>query len=294
MSILCLNGTNYNFTNLPNDSAFSDYLANVTRVTLPTPMSVLPPSLCSLPSREIDLSNQQFTTLSPATFPCLDQFRKVNLAFNRLSSVNEPTGNFMNLISLDLSNNNLTSLPYSILRPTPSSLSNLDLRNNSIPAIDLFLYTLKNISVNLDGNPINNLTIINPQNVSIPASASNDTSSRVNVTLPAIATSQPFILSDQVASTARVCTPASIATVLAVTSLASANIRLDCSCASIGLKMVYANSGTNITDYFTCMIGTSLATFNALTSSSCPSPLNLAVGCADIPVRLCFPLGETR
>ena len=247
-------------------------------------MSVLPPSLCSLPSREIDLSNQQFTTLTTATFPCLDQFRKVNLAFNRLSSVNEPTGNFMNLISLDLSNNNLTSLPYSILRPTPSSLSNLDLRNNSIPAIDLFLYTLKNISVNLDGNPISNLTIINPQNISVTANSSNDTSSRVTVIFPAIVTGQPFILSDQVASTARVCTPAGIETLLAVTSLGSASIRLDCSCASISLRTTYTSNGTNITDRFTCMDGTSAATFNALTSSSCRSPLNLVVGCVDAPV----------
>ena len=284
MSILCLNGTNYNFPNLPNDSVINDYLATVTRVTLPTPISVLPPSLCSLPSREIDLSNQQFTTLSPATFPCLDQFRKVNLAFNRLSSVNEPTGNFTNLILLDLSNNNLTSLPYSLLRPTPSSLSNLDLRNNSISAIDLFLYTLKNISVNLDGNPINNLTIINPQNVSIPISASNDSTSGVNVTLPLTLNGQSFILSDQVASAARFCTPAGVEAFLAARKLANASVQLDCSCASISLRMAYTSNGTSIIDRFTCINGTSPAIFTGLTSSGCPGALNLTATCGDPPV----------
>ena len=287
MSIHCVNDTPYSFPRLPNDILTSDYLSNVTRVTLPSPMSVLPQYLCLLPSHNIDLSNQQFTTLSSATFPCLDWFYKVNLAYNMVTSVNMPTGNFSSLMSLDLSNNNLTSLPYSLLRPTPSSLSNLDLRNNSISAIDLFLYTLKNITVNLDGNPINNLTIINPQNVSIPISASNDSTSGVNVTLPLTLTGQSFILSDQVASTARFCTPAGVEAFLAARKLANASVQLDCSCASISLRMAYTSNGTSIIDRFTCINGTSPAIFTGLTSSSCPGALNLTATCGDPPVTYC-------
>ena len=281
MSIRCVNDTPYSFPRLPEDLLISDYMTNITRVTLASPMSVLPEYLCSLPSRVIDLSFQQFTTLTPATFPCLDYFRTVNLASNMMTSVNMPSGNFTNLLSLDLSSNSLTSIPSSILRPSPSSLSFLDLRYNSITAIDLLLYTLRNITVNLDGNPINNQTIVNPSNITVPAISANDTGSRANLTLPPTAAAQPLILNDAAISTARVCTSAGVEAYIALTGFSNASIRLDCTCASISLKVLYESNGTRITDRFTCTNGTSAVNFTALTLSSCPNALNLTVGCLD-------------
>ena len=154
---------------IPSASLSTTYFSSVTVIDLTPPISSLPPYLCSLPSHEIDLSYQAFTTLTNQTFPCLDWFHKVNLAHNNLASVNMPSGNFTTLSYLDLSSNRLTTLPYSILTPTPSSLRYLDLRNNLITSIDLFLYTLRNITVDLRGNPINSSSIINPQNVTLPS-----------------------------------------------------------------------------------------------------------------------------
>ena len=294
MSILCVNGTAYNFSKFPDDILNSGYMTNVARVMLPSLMSVLPPFLCSLPSRVIDLSFQQFTTLTPATFPCLDYFRTVNLASNMMTSVNMPSGNFTNLLSLDLSSNSLTSIPASILRPSPSSLSFLDLRNNSITAIDLLLYTVKNIAVNLDGNPINNLTIVNPLNVTVPVTSANSTGSRVNLTLPTTLAGQFFILNDEAAVTARVCSPAGVEAYIALTGLANASVRLDCTCASISLKILYKNNGTRITDRFTCANGTSAAILDAYTLSSCPTPRDLIVGCSDQPATVSAPVSDVE
>jgi hypothetical protein len=286
MSILCGNGATDTFPRFPDDILNSTYMINVTRVTLASTITVLPPFLCSLPSREVDLSNQGFTTLTNATFPCLDYFRKVNLAANGLTSVNMPSGNFTNLTSLDLSSNGLTSIPYSLLRPSPSSLSNLDLRNNSIAAIDLLLYTLKNIAVNLDGNPIKNLTIVNPQNVTVSTMSANATNSRVNLTLPATLAGQLFILSDEAAATARVCTPAGIETYIALTGLANTSVRLDCSCASIRLRVLYDNNGPRITDRFNCTSGTNSANYTALNPNTCSDSTNLITRCSDPPATV--------
>jgi hypothetical protein len=285
MSILCINGTAYNFSRFPDDILSSGYVTSVTHVTLPLPISALPPFLCSLPSREVDLSSQQFTTLSNTTFPCLDYFRKVNLASNLLTSVNMPSGNFTNLTSLDLSSNRLTSVPSSLLHPSPSSLSDLDLRNNSITAIDLLLYTLRDIAVNLEGNPIKNLTIVNALNITVPPIWANNTGSRANLTLPPAAVGQFLILSDEAAATARVCTPDGIDAYIALTGAANTSVRLDCACASISLKVLYDANGTRITDRFTCASPTTTAIFSAYNLSSCSNPRNLIDGCSD-PTRI--------
>lgn len=264
----------------------SNYFANVSRVEFGRRVSTLPNYVCSLPSRRIDLSYQSFTTLSDATFPCLNTFRVVSLSNNVLTSVNIAQSNFTTLTSLDLSSNRLTELPYSIINRTPNSLRFLDLRNNSITSIDLFLYTLKNITIDLRDNPINTSSIINPFNISL--SAINTTNPSVNLTLPLTTNNGIYTFNDQTALTAGACnryTVLALRNTLALTS----NVQLDCSCASINLKQIFLRNASNITDDFTCINGTNATSFYALTMQSCGSAaLNFTSGlCYNESLQVC-------
>lgn len=285
--IKCTNDTSGSST-IPTTLLSTTYFSNVTRIDFTVLISSLPSYLCSLPSGEIDLSYEAFTTLSDQTFPCLDSFRKVTLSNNQITSVNMASGNFTNLTILDLSSNLLTVLPYSILHPTPTSLRFLDLRNNSITSIDLFYYTLKNITIDLRDNPINSSSIINSQNITI--SSGNNTNSTVSVILPSSVTNSTYIFNDQTALTAGTC---NLNTVLAYKVILQSiynNVVLDCSCASINLKEIFVRGGSNITDSFTCSNGTSATNFYTLTISSCASSaLNFSNGlCYNESLQVCL------
>ena len=267
MSISCTNDTSNNLSSIPATLLNSSYMSNVSHVTFSPKISSLPEYLCSLPSRRIDLSYEAFTTLSDATFPCLDSFLTVNLSNNEISSVNISNGNFKNLTSLDLSSNDLTMLPYTILHPTPTSLSYLDLRNNSIYYIDLFLSTLKNITVLLDDNPINSSIIINPQNITLV----NNTNSTANISYGSSLTDSIIIISDSVAATYGLCSnfQALRNTLLNLRST-GATVLLDCSCNSINLRDIYTNNGQNITNDFSCSQANATQNFYSLTADTCP------------------------
>jgi len=197
------------------------------------------------------------------------------------------SGNFTNLNYLDLSSNRLTTIPYSILIPTPSSLRYLDLRNNSITSIDLFLYTLKDITVNLGDNPINSTSIINPQNITLPSG--NNTNSTVNITLPSSVTSSTYIFNDQTALTAGTCTLNTVLAYLNILRLTYNNVLLNCTCASITLKEIFLRGGSIITNTFNCSNGTTAANFDVLTMSSCASTaLNFSMGlCYNESLQVC-------
>lgn len=251
---------------IPSSTRSSSYFANVTHIDFARRISTLPSYVCSLPSREINLNFQAFTTLSNATFPCLDRFRTVSLASNGLTSVNISSDNVANLTSLDLSSNGLTSLPYSILARTPSSLRYLDLRNNAIPAIDLMLFTLQNITIDLRGNPLNRSTIINPSNVTLPAGSRS--SSSANIILSDSATGEPQTLNDQTALDAGACNRLNVLELVGALR-SSGSVLLDCSCASINLKQIFLRNGSNITNEINCTNATSTSSFNALTIGGC-------------------------
>jgi len=284
--IQCTNDISSSST-IPSTLLNTTYFSNITTIDFPTSISSLPSYLCSLPSRQIDLSYQSFTTLDNAVFPCLDWFYKVTLSHNNISSVNMASGNFTNLNYLDLSSNRLTTLPYSILTPTPSSLRYLDLRNNSITSIDLFLYTLKNITVDLRDNPINSSSIINPQNVTLPSG--NSTNSTATITFPSSVTSSTYIFNDQTALTAGTCTRAAVLEYLGILQMTYNNILLDCTCASINLEEIFIRGGGNIANSFNCSNGTSAANFAALTMASCGSAaLNFTAGlCYNESLQVC-------
>lgn len=286
MRIRCTSDVSSSST-IPSALLSSIYFSNVITIDFGTPISSLPPYLCSLPSREINLSFQAFTTLTNETFPCLDYFTKVTLAHNNLASVNMPNGNFTNLAYLDLSSNRLTVLPYSILTPTPSSLRYLDLRNNSITSLDVFLYTLRNITVDLRDNPLNSSNTINPQNVTLPIG--NNTNPTVIIILPSSTSNSTFIFNDQTALTAGTCNRNTVLAYRDLLRTTYSSVALDCSCASINLKGIFQRVGLSITDSFNCSAGTSATNFATLTMSSCASTaLNFTSGlCYNESLQVC-------
>ena len=286
MSMRCTNDTSDTLSRIPADLLADSNMAGITRVNLAAPMTSLPQYLCSLPSRDIDLSYQAFTTLSTATFSCLDNFRRVTLSFNQITTVNIPSGNFTTLNSLDLSSNQLTILPYSILRPSPSALNYLDLRNNSIGSVDLFLYTLKNITVLLDSNPINTSSVINPQNVTIPSSLGNTTMPGLNISLPASLKNLTLIMNDQKAFELHACNRSTILSLAIILRSVFQSVVLDCSCASYNLRMIFSNEGDSVTNTFTCSIAGNLTAFNSLTNNSCPSAAQARAPCMDPPIQV--------
>lgn len=277
-------------SSIPSALLSTTYFSNITIIDFGTAISALPRYLCSLPSREINLSYQAFTTLTNETFPCLDSFTKVTLAHNNLATVNMPTGNFTNLAYLDLSSNRFTSIPYSILRPTPSSLRYLDLRNNSITSIDLpFLSESKNITVDLRDNPVNNsANIINPQNVTLPIM--NNTNSTVIIIPPTSTSNSTYIFNDQTALTAGTCNRDAVLAYRNIIRMIFSDVVLDCSCASINLKGIFQRIGSSITNSFNCSAGTTAANFATLTMSSCASTaLNFTNGlCYNESLQVCW------
>jgi hypothetical protein len=198
-----------------------------------------------------------------------------------------PNGNFTNLTILDLSSNRLTTIPYSILIPTPSSLRYLDLRNNSITSIDLFLYTLQNITVDLRDNPINTSSIINPQNITLPSG--NTTNSTVSITLPSSITNSTYIFNDATALTAGTCNRNTVLAYLNILRSAYNNVLLDCTCASINLKEIFIRIGSNIINSFNCSDETTAENYSILTMSSCASTaLNFSMGlCYNESLQVC-------
>ncbi|UJR10524.1 hypothetical protein I4U23_014727 [Adineta vaga] len=275
MNIACTNDTSNTLSQIPATLLGGTYMSNITHVTFSSNISILPTYLCSLPSREIDISYQTFTTLSDTTFPCLDSFRKVSLSRNQISSVNIVNGNFQNLTSLDLSANQLTSIPYSVLMPTPTSLRSLDLRNNSINYIDLFVYTRKNINIYLDNNPINSTNILNPQNTTLIFT----TNSTANVTFPASVTSSTIIIDDSIAITYGVCNDfQSLRNMLLSLESTDAEVQLDCSCKSVNLKQIYLNNNQNILVDFSCSNPSQAETFFSVSMATCPTYANFSSG----------------
>lgn len=286
VTIKCTNDTSTTST-IPPDLLSKNYFSNITRVDFGRSISTLPSYICSLPSHYIDLSYQSFTILNDQTFPCLDSFRSVILSNNQLTTVNMNSGNFTNLTSLDLSSNKLTGIPHSILIPTPSSLRNLDLSNNLITSIDLFLYTLKNITVNLSNNPINSSSIINPYNVTLTGQNNTNSSS---IVLPPSINNNTYIFDDATALTAGVCNRYAVLAYRDTLRSIYSTILLDCTCASINLKQIFIRNQSNILNDFNCSNASLATSFNDLTMSSCSSTaLNFGSGlCYNESLQVCL------
>ena len=256
-----------NTSTIPPDLLSKPYCNDVSQIDLGQPISSLPPYLCTLPSGRLDLSFQALTVLDAETVSCLDNFHTVNLTSNQLTTVNMEGHRWTNLTSLDLSSNRLTSLPYSLLNQTGNSLRYLDLRNNSITAIDLLLYTLTNITIDLRHNPIDTSNIINAYNVLFLSTDSVE--SGLNILLTSSSISSTHVLNDQTVLLAGACNRSTVMALQSALRLTFERVVLDCSCASIHLKRMFAANGRNILDDFTCSDATSREGFDILTWPSC-------------------------
>ncbi|CAF1167851.1 unnamed protein product [Adineta steineri] len=275
MNITCTNDTSNTLSTIPATLLTSDYMSNITKVMFYPTISILPTYLCSLPSGDIDLSYESFTTLNDATFPCLDSFQTVSLSHNQITSVNMANGDFKNLTSLDLSYNNLTQIPYSVLTPTPTSLRYLDLEHNSINYIDLFVSTRKNITIDLNNNPIVDTNILNPQNTTL----GNYTNSTAIVIYPSNVTNGTIIISDATALTYGFCNDfTALRNYLLSFESISNNVLVDCTCNSYNLRNSYQNNSLNITQDFNCANGTNSSTFYSLTTANCSTRANFSSG----------------
>ncbi len=249
-------------------------------------ISQLPNYLCILPSTSIDLSNQSFSILSNNTFPCssYSTLRNINLARNDIYIVNLI---YSNWLLFDLTSNNLTQLPYSLLNLNQTGRSSrvslqrtLYLPFNQLTQFDLFVYTYPNTIIDIENNPFpkttNGYNIINNyQNRSLrsgPVSTS--------VFVP---NQMRFLLNDQIPQNYNTCDSSSIIYLIEIfQSMQNNNITVDieCQCSSIYTKeyLYLYNSSEIITNLFSCSNTSSLnaTQFENLNETDCLTNITLS------------------
>jgi hypothetical protein len=102
------------------------------------------------PVEALDLSNNQLAKVTNQ-LELLENLHELNLSYNSLTHVSKWT--FKYLKKLDLSNNHITSAKLAKL---PTNIQYLNLSNNDITYLPLSMMKLKKLrSIELDGNPIN-------------------------------------------------------------------------------------------------------------------------------------------
>jgi hypothetical protein len=286
VSINCADGSS-NFTSISAAILNNTYFQNITRVSVNnrTSISETPAFLCTLPSTQLDLSNQSFRVLDNRTFPCgLDSnIRTINLAFNQISSINLTLSNW---ILIDLTANNLSQLPYTLLRASQSTRSarqlvssqrNLLLPSNNIGRFDLYVYTYPNTQVDLRSNPLSRASngyqsIENVQSRSLPV-----TTVTAKVTFP---NSMRFLINDQLAQDYDACGGLvlnSLVDVLQRMKSDNATVEVQCDCSAFYFKEYFRlfNTSGRITRQFSCNPSSSFTAdpFENLSESQCLSSI---------------------
>lgn len=248
--------------------------------------SQLPAYLCSLPSTEIDLSNQSFVILDRNTFPCLinSTLQIINLSSNQISIVNLTLSTW---VLINLSSNNLTQLPYVLLNSNSSSRSSrqspiqrtLLLQSNRLTQFDLFAYTYANTNINLQNNPFsrtnNGYHILNNfQRQSLRSDALS------NVILP---NQMRFLLNDQIAQDYDTCNGQSLRYLFNIFQrMKNDNVttEIQCDCSTIYMKIYWysLNATERITNRYSCSNTSNYTAqqFESLTESACLSNIVLS------------------
>lgn len=288
VSIDCLNGSR-TLTEISSSILNNIYFQNITQVSInnQSSLSQIPFYLCSLPSTSIDLSNQSFTNLDSSTYPCLSNttIRTINLAYNQITNVNL---SIYNWILIDLTSNNLTQLPYTLLNFNQNSISSrqalqrqIQLPYNRLTQFDLFVYTYADTDINLQNNPFvqtngyHNLKNSQRQSL-ISGPVSN------HVSLPS---GMRFLINDQTAQNYDTCTNPSVRSLIDILQYMTTNnvtIEIQCDCSSIYLKLYYSlsNSSAKLTNLFSCssssLSGLTQTQFESLTESNCLSNISLS------------------
>ena len=239
----------------------------------------------------IDLSNQSFLILDQNTFPCLmnTTLQSINLSSNQISIVNLTLSNW---ILIDLTSNNLTQLPYTLLNSNSSviltrqlSQRNLLLQLNRLTQLDLFVYTYANTQINLQNNPfVTNTNGYHMLNNYQKESLRRDSLS-TSVILP---TQMRFLLNDLIAQNYNTCDIQSLNYLLNIFQRMkndNITIEIQCDCSSIYIKEYFRlfNSTVKLTDRFSCS-NTSVLTklqFENLTEIDCLLNISLSTN------RLC-------
>lgn len=189
---------------------------------------------------------------------------------------------------IDLTSNNLTQLPYTLLNSNQNQTSsrqfsqrNLLLSLNKLSQFDLFIYTYTNTYINLENNPflktINGYNILNNyQNKSLPIG-----SVLTNISL---SNQMQFLLNDQIAQDYNTCTSQSLNYLIEVFQYMKNNnnitIEIQCDCSSIYIKEYFSllNSSEKLTDRFLCSNISSLTItkFQSLTEADCLTNISLS------------------
>ncbi|CAF4378363.1 unnamed protein product, partial [Rotaria sp. Silwood2] len=264
------------------------YFKNITKISInnQNSLSQLPVYLCSLPSNSVDLSNQSFYVLNSTTFPCSSNttVQNINLAYNKINTVGLTLSNWL---LIDLTSNNLTQLPYSLLRSNQNSISSrqlskrtLLLSSNQLYQFDLFAYTYADTYINLENNPffipINGYHTIN----------NYEKQSLLNgpISTSVILTNQMrFLFNDQIAQNYNACESKSLNYLIDIFERIKTNnstVEIECQCSSIYIKEYFRlyNSSGKITNRFSCSNISSLTVtqFEALTETDCLSNITLS------------------
>jgi hypothetical protein len=218
------------------------------------------------------------------TFPCssINTLQNINLAYNQISIVNVT---ILNWVLIDLSSNNLTQLPYSILSTSARSARLISQRtllliSNRLTQFDLFAYTYANTNINLLNNPflksLNGYDTIN--NTQSQPLLSGPVSG--NITLPS---QMRFLLNDQIPQNYDTCDSSSLINLLQIFARmqnSNVTVEIECQCSSFYLKAYFylLNSTVKITDQFPCSNKSSLtaAQFENLNETDCLGNITLS------------------
>ena len=270
-------------TEITSSILANQYFKNITQVSLANQnvFSQLPAYLCTLPSTEIDLSNQSFVILDRNTFPCLinSTLRIINLSSNQISIINLTLSTWL---LINLSSNNLTQLPYILLNSNSStSFARLSptqrtllLQSNRLTQFDLFAYTYADTNINLQNNPFsrtnNGYHILNNfQRQSLRSDALS------NVILP---NQMRFLLNDQIAQDYDTCNGQSLRYLFNIFQRMKndgVTTEIQCDCSTIYVKIYWysLNATEQITNRFSCSNTSNLTAqqFESLTESACLS-----------------------
>lgn len=118
-----------------------------------------PTNLCAYAStlQSLDLSTNQISLNFPASYlSCLTNLRYVYLYNNKIPSIDANAfQNNINLLTIDLSRNRLTSIPSTLFPSTLTRLLTINLNNNLLTSLDTWFFYLPSIdTIDLSNNLI--------------------------------------------------------------------------------------------------------------------------------------------
>ncbi len=282
VSINCVNGSNL-LTEISSSILNNIYFRNITQVSInnQNSFSQLPVYLCSLPSTSIDLSNQSFIILDQNTFPCLtgSTLQTINLAYNQITIINLTLSNW---IIIDLTANDLTQFPYTLVNSNTILSRQLSQRNlllpfNQLTKFDLFIYTYANTIINLQNNPFSKTT----NGYNILNNYQKQSLRREPVSTSVILPNQMrFLLNDPVAQNYNTCDTQSLNYLLDIFQRMkndSITVEIQCDCSTFYTKEYFdlINPTGMITNQFPCSNISSLTKtqFENLTEADCLSSI---------------------